>query len=93
MNMYQIYPSQIINCGLVSSPYYLLKDVASPEFFDRYALRQYFEKNKDTFNQVLQKLYDSNTPFEEEDEKHLVFMLESLIHARGELTVLKSIEN
>ncbi len=79
-------------CGLMQSPYYMTARSAKEiESFDIFALEAYFQSGKGMFEQSLQKLFDLNKPFTKRDQSELTFMLESLMHARGELDAAEKI--
>ena len=55
---------------------------ASWESFNEHSLEQYFADGTHALHLRFQRLEDMSKSFTEADERHLWFMLESLIHVR-----------
>lgn len=72
----------IVQCSLVSCKEFRLRDAGSWEFFSIAQLPKYIEDNLEGFQAYLEKLSDLSEPVNEQQEKELYFMLESLLQAK-----------
>ncbi len=77
-----------VSCAPYTSYFGLFRDFVDQESegnwekFNENSVKNYFEYGFSTFSGKLQELEDLTQPFAIEESSKLVFMLESLIHAR-----------
>jgi hypothetical protein len=72
-------------CGEIATPYFYVRDKHTIVEFSEKDLDAYFQQGLEMITPYMVQLQDTSVPMSEQNRKEILFMMESLVHAREEI--------